>query len=89
MPAIKKLVDEVGPDMEITFMHTKGYPEKRKKQEDFTELEHMNDIDCNEYAYADQSALEQTPTSFSPLEGSQCMLRIGKQWISTRVDYAL
>jgi hypothetical protein len=76
VPAIKKLVEDAGTGREITFKHIKGHPEKRKKREDFTALEQMY-ADCDEYA--DQSAMEQPPASFCPLEGSWCM----KQWIST------
>jgi hypothetical protein len=84
--AIKKLVADAGPGMEITFKHIKGHPERRKRQEDFTVLEQMN-ADCDEYA--DHSAMAQSPPLFVPLEGSRCMMRIGKQWISTRADFAL
>jgi hypothetical protein len=84
--AIKKLVQDAGPGMEITFKHIKGHPEKRKKREDFTVLERMN-AECDEYA--DRSAMGQPPIPFRPLAGSRCMLRIGKHWISTRVDHAL
>jgi rubrerythrin len=84
--AIKKIVQDAGPEMEVTFKHIRGHPEKRKRREDFTPIERMN-ADCDEYA--DICAIEHTPVPFRPFEGSRCMMKIGSQWISTRVDQAL
>jgi hypothetical protein len=84
--AIKKIVQDAGPEMEVTFKHIRGHPEKRKRREDFTPIERMN-ADCDEYG--DICAIEHTPVPFRPFEGSRCMMKIGSQWISTRVDQAL
>jgi hypothetical protein len=64
--AIKKLVSDVEPAVEIEFKHIRGHPEKQKNREDFTPLEQMNS-DCDS---------GQLPEPFQPLEGSRCMLRI-------------
>jgi hypothetical protein len=85
--AIKKLVGYAGPAREIEFKHIRGHPEKWKARKDFTPLELMNS-DCDKYANQ-CIELGQIPDPFQPLDGSRCMLRIGKTWISTRVDHAL
>jgi hypothetical protein len=83
--AIKTLVETT--DIRISFNHIEGHPEKRKRKEDFTYIELANyecDRDAELCVENDTEQLQ-----YTPLKGSLCVIRIGKEWLSNRPDYPI
>jgi hypothetical protein len=83
--AIQALVNK--SDTKISFNHVEGHPEKRKHKEEFTLIE-MANFECDRDAELCIDGQE-APLEYSPLKGSLCVVRIGKEWLSNRPDYPI
>ena len=83
--AIQALVNK--SDTKVSFNHVEGHPEKRKRKEDFTLIE-MANFECDRDAELCIDGQE-APLEYSPLKGSLCVVRIGKEWLSNRPDYPI
>jgi hypothetical protein len=71
----------------ISFNHIEGQPEKQKHKEDFDLIELAN-FECDQDAELCIDG-QDAPLEYTPLNGSLCVVRIGKEWLSNRPVYPI
>jgi hypothetical protein len=83
--AIQNLAHTSGK--QITFAHVEGHVEKKQPGEEPTRLERYNQM-CDEEA---NLCVQEgnTPSTFTPLKGSRCMVRIKRKWITSSSEKAI
>jgi hypothetical protein len=82
--AIKHLAKKSGK--QVSFAHVEGHVERKRSGEEPTRLERFNQM-CDEEAKCIQNMT--TPSKFTPLRGSRCMVHIKKKWITLSPEKAI
>lgn len=90
--------EQMAPDMDIImaiksfimkhsitadFKHFKGHADKNKDKAECTRIEQLN-IECDERA-EECVVQNELASPFRPLPGSKCMVRIGDDWLTSRL----
>jgi hypothetical protein len=83
--ATHNLIKETGKT--VSFHHVEGHVEKKRPGEKPTRLEAYNQMCDEEAGLCVEEKI--TPTKFTPLKGSRCMIKIGEKWVTSEPDKAI